>query len=107
MLKGILEGCLLAIINRGETYGYEMIEKLEEFGFYMVSEGSIYPVLMRMQKESLVTTVMKASPNGPNRKYYSITELGKDELADYQARWKELSQAVNALFDNDNNKGGE
>ncbi|EPD52103.1 hypothetical protein HMPREF1210_01456 [Paenisporosarcina sp. HGH0030] len=107
MLKGILEGCLLAIIKRGETYGYEMIEKLEDFGFNMVSEGSIYPVLMRMQKENLVTTVMKASPNGPNRKYYTITEAGQDELADYHARWKELSQAVHALFDNDINKGVE
>ncbi|QBP43057.1 PadR family transcriptional regulator [Paenisporosarcina antarctica] len=107
MLKGILEGCLLAIIKRGETYGYEMIEKLEEFGFNMVSEGSIYPVLMRMQKDNLVTTVMKASPNGPNRKYYSITELGQVELADYQARWKELSHAVHALFDHDLNKGVE
>lgn len=107
MLKGILEGCLLAIIVRGETYGYEMIEKLEAFGFDMVSEGSIYPVLMRMQRENFITAKMKASPHGPNRKYYSITEAGLNELADYQARWKELSQAVHALFDIDITKGVE
>lgn len=106
MLKGVLEGCLLAVIARGETYGYEMIEKLEWFGFHMVSEGSIYPVLIRMQKEGLVSTVMKASPTGPKRKYYSITPEGLKELAGFEARWKELSQAVNALFEIDHTKGG-
>ncbi|MGE8205765.1 PadR family transcriptional regulator [Heyndrickxia sp. NPDC080065] len=107
MLKGILEGCLLAVIVRGETYGYEMIEKLEGFGLNMVSEGSIYPVLMRMQKEGLVTTEMKSSPNGPKRKYYSITEAGVTVLADFQERWFELSKAVHALFTIDLNKGVE
>lgn len=53
MLKGVLEGCLLAIISKGEIYGYEMIEKLEAYGFTMISEGSIYPVLLRMKKKSL------------------------------------------------------
>ncbi|GIP34813.1 PadR family transcriptional regulator [Paenibacillus sp. J2TS4] len=107
MLKGILEGCLLAVIARGETYGYEMIEKLEQFGFHMVSEGSIYPVLIRLQKEGLVSTVMKASPNGPKRKYYSITPAGLEDLTDFQARWKELSRAVEALFDIDLTQGGD
>ncbi|MED4253394.1 PadR family transcriptional regulator [Priestia megaterium] len=107
MLKGILEGCLLAVIARGETYGYEMIEKLEEFGFTMISEGSIYPVLMRMQKEGVVTTVMKASPHGPKRKYYSITQGGLDHLVDFQERWNELSKAVQALFNADITKGGQ
>ncbi len=50
MLKGILEGCLLAIISEGEIYGYEMSEKLAKYGFTMASEGSIYPLLIRMQK---------------------------------------------------------
>ncbi|WP_159886710.1 PadR family transcriptional regulator [Paenibacillus puerhi] len=104
MLKGVLEGCLLAVIARGETYGYEMIEKLGQYGFHMVSEGSIYPVLLRMQKEGLVTTVMKASSTGPKRKYYSITQAGLEDLADFQTRWRELSQAVNVLFETDYTK---
>ena len=53
ILKGILEGCLLSIIGKGETYGYEMIEKLNDYGFNMVKEGSIYPLLLRMKKEGL------------------------------------------------------
>jgi len=99
MLKGMLEGCLLAVIARGETYGYEMIEKLERHGFHMVSEGSIYPVLMRMQKEGLVTATVRDSPSGPPRKYYSATPKGLAYLADFQARWNELARAVNRLLD--------
>lgn len=98
MLKGILEGCLLAVIERGETYGYEMIERLEEYGFRMVSEGSIYPVLIRMQKEGLVVTTMKKSPSGPKRKYYTITEKGHEELAEFKEKWLDLSSAMNQLF---------
>lgn len=65
MLKGILEGCLLSIISEGEIYGYEMTKKLAHYGFDQISEGSIYPILLRMQKEQLVTTVTKASATGP------------------------------------------
>lgn len=99
MLKGILEGCLLAIISKGETYGYEMIEELQKYGLTMVSEGSIYPVLMRMQKDGLVSTVMRPSPNGPKRKYYSLTEAGRADIDDFKERWHELSMGVNLLME--------
>jgi PadR family transcriptional regulator PadR len=99
MLKGVLEGCLLAIISKGETYGYEMIERLQKYGLTMVSEGSIYPVLMRMQKEGLVTTVTRPSPNGPKRKYYSLTEAGRADIDDFKERWQVLSKGVNLLME--------
>lgn len=97
MLKGILDGCLLAIINKGETYGYEMIEKLELYGFRMVSEGSIYPVLLRLQKEGFVKSVMKESPSGPKRKYYTLTPDGEKEYLEFKERWENLSDSVNRL----------
>lgn len=99
MLKGVLEGCLLAIIGRGETYGYEMVEKLGEYGLTMVSEGSIYPVLLRMQKEGLVMTVMRPSPNGPKRKYYRLTEAGENELEAFRDRWTVMAGAVRNLLE--------
>ncbi len=98
MLKGVLEGCLLAIIEKGETYGYEMIEKLELYGFTMISEGSIYPVLMRLQKEGLVDSVMKDSPSGPKRKYYTLTHSGQEEYQEFKARWQTMSDSVNRLL---------
>lgn len=97
MLKGILDGCLLAIISKGETYGYEMIEKLELYGFRMISEGSIYPVLLRLQKEGHVESVLKESPSGPKRKYYTLTLSGQHEYREFKQRWESLSESVNRL----------
>lgn len=99
MLKGILEGCLLSIISKGETYGYEMIEKLSQYGFTMVSEGSIYPVLLRMRKEGLVKSIQRELPSGgPKRKYYSLTEKGQEELVAFKRRWRAISNSVNLLI---------
>ena len=99
ILKGILEGCLLAVISEEEVYGYEMTKKLEQYGFNMVSEGSIYPLLIRMKKEGLVDTVTKASDSGPKRKYYSLTELGREELRNFIGQWEKISSSVNNLIE--------
>lgn len=98
MLKGILEGCLLAIISEGEIYGYEMSEKLAKYGFTMASEGSIYPLLIRMQKEGLITSVMKESPSGPKRKYYTLTEKGEEALNEFMDRWEAMQSSVERLL---------
>ena len=99
ILKGILEGCLLAVISEEEVYGYEMTKKLEQYGFNMVSEGSIYPLLIRMKKEGLVDTVTKASDSGPKRKYYYLTELGREELRNFIGQWEKISSSVNNLIE--------
>lgn len=100
ILKGILEGCLLAIISKGETYGYEMIEKLGKYGFIMVREGSIYPLLLRMRKEKLVEVKTKPVPSGgPQRKYYYITNKGLEELEKFKEIWMDISTSVNMLLD--------
>ncbi|BBN97705.1 PadR family transcriptional regulator [Sporolactobacillus terrae] len=102
LLKGILEGCLLSIIAKGDVYGYEMIEKLGSYGFTMVSEGSIYPLLIRMRKEGLVITHAKKLPSGgPKRKYYTLTESGKKELDSFKQRWRAISHSVNQLLGED------
>ncbi|WNF23399.1 PadR family transcriptional regulator [Mesobacillus jeotgali] len=102
MLKGILDGCLLSIIKEGEIYGYELAAKLESYGFHSFSEGTIYPLLLRMQKEGLVSTTLRKSTAGPKRKYYSLTEKGEQELEQFVHRWTQLSSSVNNVL----NKGG-
>lgn len=99
MLKGILEGCLLAVISEEEVYGYEMTKKLELYGFNMVSEGSIYPLLIRMKKDGLVITTTKASESGPKRKYYSLTDKGREQLTTFMEIWKSISTSVNKLLE--------
>ena len=98
MLKGIIDGCLLAIIKNKEVYGYELAEKLESYGFQSFSEGTIYPLLMRMQKEELVTSTLKNSTAGPKRKYYSLTEKGEAELELFIERWNYLQINVNRVL---------
>ncbi|MBT2692740.1 PadR family transcriptional regulator [Bacillus sp. ISL-55] len=98
MLKGILDGCLLSIIKEGEIYGYELAAKLESYGFHSFSEGTIYPLLLRMQKEGLVSTTLRKSTAGPKRKYYSLTEKGEQELEQFIIRWTQLSSSVNNVL---------
>ncbi|MBP3040277.1 PadR family transcriptional regulator [Bacillaceae bacterium Marseille-Q3522] len=98
MLKGILDGCLLAIIKNRKVYGYELAEKLESYGFQAFSEGTIYPLLLRMQKEELVTSTLKKSIAGPKRKYYSLTQKGEKELELFKERWNYLQSNVNRVL---------
>lgn len=101
MLKGLLEGCILEIISKGETYGYEITEKLNYIGFNDLNEGSVYPVLMRLEVKKFVTTVSKKSSVGPRRKYFYITDDGLSFLKDFKEDWEEISSVVSKII-----KGG-
>lgn len=72
MLKGVLEGCVLEIISRGETYGYEITQQLRELGFADVVEGTVYTITMRLEK--------KRSTVGPPRKFYTLKPAGIEQL---------------------------
>ena len=98
MLKGTLEGCVLAIISKEEIYGYEISEQLMEYGFGKITEGTIYPLLLRLEKNELISATYKASELGPRRKYYKLTEKGNDALEDFFQSYRELSDAVNHLM---------
>jgi PadR family transcriptional regulator PadR len=98
LLKGILEGCILAVIRRQSVYGYELAVKLQEHGLE-VSEGSIYPILLRLQKEKLIKGTMKKSPTGPNRKYYVLTEDGMAALEQFKQNWEQLKTPVDGLLE--------
>jgi PadR family transcriptional regulator PadR len=98
LLKGTLEGCILKVIEDAETYGYEISEKLKANGFSAVSEGTIYPLLLRLEKNGLVVATYRDSPLGPKRKYYSLTEKGRHALDEFYRNWCELQNCVNKLF---------
>lgn len=98
LLKGILEGCILKVISDNETYGYQISEKLKMNGFPEISEGTIYPLLMRLEKNGLVTTIYKESPLGPKRKYFSISPKGREELNNFFIRWVQMEKFINSLF---------
>ncbi len=98
MLKGTLEGCILKVISQKETYGYEISEKLREYGFSNISEGTIYPLLLRLEKNGLIIAQYRESPVGPKRKYFSLAQAGKEEMDRFYSSWIELKNAINKLF---------
>ena len=104
MLKGVLEGCVLAIIAQQETYGYEISQQLERYGFGTITEGTIYPLLLRLEKNGCLAAVYRASSQGPKRKYYHLTEAGREELAQFVESFGEMAAAVQMLL---NDKGGK
>lgn len=98
MLKGTLEGCILKVISMKETYGYEISEMLHEYGFSEISEGTIYPLLLRLEKNGLITAQHRESPVGPKRKYFSISPEGLQEVKSFYSSWTELAGAINKLY---------
>ena len=98
MLKGTLEGCILAVIGRKETYGYEISQQLEYYGFGKIAEGTIYPLLLRLEKNGLAEAVYRQSEVGPQRKYYRLTAAGEQELALFFRNYRALSRAVDNLL---------
>lgn len=106
MLKGMLEGCILEIISKQETYAYEISEKLSNYGLGEISEGTIYPIILRLQKNEMISATLRDSNSGPKRKYYKLTSSGIESLIQFKSNWIALDDAVNKLLkgDNDNEK---
>lgn len=98
LLKGILEGCILAIISNGETYGYEILTCLEKCGFESLLEGTLYPILTRLEKKKFISCRKEKSPYGPMRKYYSITQIGRESLEMFQMNYKKITTAADAVL---------
>lgn len=98
MLKGVLEGCVLKVVSRQETYGYQIVQELKEYGFTEIVEGTIYPLLLRLDNKGLLKSRLVESEIGPKRKYYSITSVGMETLNEFQKNWNELEIAVKTLF---------
>lgn len=97
ILKGVLEGCVLEIISREETYGYEITRKLNSLGFTDVVEGTVYTILVRLEKNELVNTEKKPSDMGPPRKFYMLNEVGQKELKNFWEKWKFVASKINEL----------
>ena len=98
LLRGVLDLCALAVMAEGPVYGYELTKRLRERGLTIVGEGSIYPLLARLEREGLVETYRAASNGGPPRKYYRPSRAGLQELAAGIAEWRAASTALDAVL---------
>lgn len=97
MRKGILEYCILAILNKREAYPSEILEEMKAAKLIVV-EGTLYPLLTRLKNADLLSYRWEESQSGPPRKYFSITETGKQFLNQLNLTWSELNTAVEKII---------
>jgi len=97
MRKGVLEFCILSILSKGDAYATDVLNRLKESELIVV-EGTLYPLLTRQKNAGLLSYRWEESPQGPPRKYYMITDKGKQALLELRSSWKELVEAVDSLL---------
>jgi PadR family transcriptional regulator PadR len=98
LLRGVLDLCLLAVMQEGPAYGYEMTKRLRARGLSIVGEGSIYPLLGRLEREGLVETYRAASNGGPPPKYYLASPAGQATLRVGASEWRAARDAVDGVL---------
>ena len=100
--KGVLDLCVLAFLEKGDSYGYDLADSLT--AKMNIADGTVYPILRKLAAEGSVSTYLKESQNGPPRKYYHLTDEGRKRLQSDRKEWAEFSKAVDGII---NEKQGE
>lgn len=96
MRKGVLEYCILSILDKKDAYSSSLISELKEADMIVV-EGTLYPLLIRQKNQGLLTYRWEESPQGPPRKYYSITERGRAQLREMDIAWAEIISTIEKI----------
>ncbi len=102
MKKGVLEFCILSVLSEGDHYPSEIIEKMKNAKLIVV-EGTLYPLLMRLKNDGLLSYRWEESTSGPPRKYYKLTPVGEQFLKELEMTWSELVESVNQTIKKQNN----
>lgn len=95
--KGLLEFCVLNVISRGETYGYELVQRLKDVEELAVTESTVYPILTRLKEDGYVKIRDAPSASGPPRRYFSLTGIGRHRVGEMNAYWDGLCRALTEL----------
>jgi len=94
--KGVLELCVLSLLSKSDRYGYDISEFLSSH--IDMSDGTVYPILRKLKNDGLVTTYLVEESGGPPRKYYSLTDLGKNEYLQAKTEWFSFTKTVERLL---------
>jgi PadR family transcriptional regulator PadR len=97
--KGVVELAVLAVIARGETYGYRIVEELRRLDGLAFTESTVYPILTRLARDRSLAVRVEASPAGPSRRYYSLTTDGQRHVRLMAASWRTFSASVSGLLE--------
>lgn len=99
--KGVLELCVLSLLKWHDRYGYEISEYLSKH--IDIADGTVYPILRKLKSDGLVTTYLQEESGGPPRKYYSLTQLGRDIYKADKEEYLNFAKAIEALLEEDDN----
>ncbi|GAA1314607.1 PadR family transcriptional regulator [Leucobacter albus] len=99
LLKGVLDAAVLAVVDREDGYGYDVVRRLRDAGLDEVGDASVYGTLRRLYAAGALSTYVVPSEGGPHRKYYSITPMGNDLLAEQRNSWQRFSETLTALIE--------
>ncbi len=94
--KGVLELCVLSLLCKRDYYGYELVSSISDE--IRISEGTIYPLLKRLKDQGYFTTYLEESKEGPSRKYYTLTPLGRTEKEQLETEWLDFIKKVNIII---------
>lgn len=97
--KGVVELCVLSLLKKKDCYGYEISDYLSRH--IDISEGTVYPILRKLKADGMLTTYLQEESGGPPRKYYSLTELGKEEYAEDKTEYLKFAKSVKKLLEDD------
>jgi len=95
--RGALEYCVLALLERGERYGFDLVRELAEVDGMVTTEGTIYPMLARLRRDGVVETTWRESPAGPPRRYYKLTPSGGQALKEFRQEWIRFRDGVDRV----------
>ncbi|HDX9578191.1 TPA: PadR family transcriptional regulator [Bacillus pseudomycoides] len=95
--KGVLELCVLALVKKRDCYGYELVQQISNK--FLISEGSVYPLLRRLTKEGYFQAYLKESSEGPPRKYYQLTKQGAEQLNTLITEWRDFAKGVQEIIE--------
>lgn len=98
LLRGTLDAATLAVVAEQDGYGYDVLRRLRAAGLSDVGDASVYGTLRRLYKAGALTSYVMPSDEGPHRRYYGITDLGRDQLVEARAAWLEFSLAMTSLL---------
>lgn len=94
--KGVMDLCVLKILEKKDCYGYELVHKISKD--IQISEGTLYPILKRLEKEGYLEKYFQESNEGPSRKYYGLTRKGKQRSKELNEEWNQFTKKVNKLL---------
>ena len=103
--KGSLELCILGLIKSKETYAFEIVQELEKIDGLVLAEGTMYPLLKRLQSDNLITSYWCESDSGPPRKYYKITDNGIGLLDEMMREWFQFTGFINNILERSKESG--